>query len=43
MYKIFPTEESCIAYLEKIRWGRNNFICPYFGSEHKTGKKQKDN
>ncbi len=25
IYKIFPTEEFCIAYLEKIRWGRNNF------------------
>ncbi len=26
MYKIFSTEESCIAYLEKIRWGKEYLL-----------------
>lgn len=31
LFKKFPTEESCIAFLESIRW-KGGIICPYCGS-----------
>lgn len=31
MLKRFPTEQSCIDYLTKVRW-HNNTFCPYCGS-----------
>ena len=35
MMKRFPTEESCIEYLEVLRWGKERQpVCPYCG--HKT-------
>ena len=33
----FPTQESCIAHLEKIRWG-DNPKCPHCGSDHVARK-----
>ena len=38
---VFPTEESCIVHLEKIRWG-DNPICPHCGSRHVTRKKVRE-
>jgi len=37
----FPSNESCIEYLESVRW-KDGIYCPYRGKKHKTGKKQKD-
>ena len=37
----FPTEESCIAHLESIRWG-NTPQCPYCESSNVARKKEKD-
>lgn len=31
VFKRFPTQSSCLAYIEKIRWGESQ-ICPYCGS-----------
>jgi transposase-like protein len=31
LFKKFPTEESCIEFLENIRW-KDGVICPYCGS-----------
>lgn len=31
VYKRFPTQKSCINYLEKVKWGKNP-ICPYCSS-----------
>lgn len=31
VFKQFPTQKSCIRYLERIRW-RNKPLCPYCGS-----------
>jgi len=28
IYKLFPTQESCVKHLERIRWNGNKF-CPY--------------
>ena len=32
LFKKFPTEESCIKHLEKIRWG-DKPVCPYCQSQ----------
>lgn len=32
IFKQFPTQESCIDYLEDLRWS-NKVICPYCGSD----------
>lgn len=37
----FPDDESCIAHLEKIRWG-DKPTCPYCESENVARKKEKD-
>ncbi len=34
----FPSQESCIKYLEKVRWGANPVPCPHCESIH-TGKR----
>lgn len=39
IFELFPTQESCKEYLEKVRWG-DKPICPYCGSLH-TVKNQK--
>lgn len=39
MYDRFPTQESCIAHLEKARWGNGKPVCPYCGSQN-TAKAQ---
>jgi len=31
MYKIFPTQEACLEYLEGVRWDGEP-VCPYCGS-----------
>jgi transposase-like protein len=31
VYDRFPTEDDCLAYLEKVRWGGTP-VCPYCGS-----------
>lgn len=41
MFRRFPTEEHCIAYLEKIRWPKGKPVCPYCGHEC-TPNKRKD-
>ena len=41
IYEMFPNEEACITYLEKVRWGGKP-VCVYCGAEHKTGKQQAD-
>jgi transposase-like protein len=41
LFKKFPTEESCIEFLENIRWG-NKVICPYCNS-NKTCKHNEKN
>jgi len=39
IYKEFPTQESCIAFLEKLRWGGHP-KCPYcFSLRHSDVKK----
>ncbi len=37
----FPIEESCIKYLESIRWGENP-ICPYCEKIRKNWTKRPD-
>ena len=37
----FPTQESCIAHLEKVRW-RDNPQCPYCKCENVARKKEGD-
>jgi len=32
VFERFPTQESCIKYLEKVRWG-DTVVCPYCKSE----------
>ncbi len=32
VFEQFPTQESCIKYLEKVRWG-DQVVCPYCKSE----------
>ena len=34
LYKMFPTEQSCYEWLEKVRWNGNP-VCPHCG---RTGK-----
>lgn len=31
VYKLFPTKESCIKFIERIRW-KNKPVCPHCGS-----------
>lgn len=42
IYKLFPTEDDCLAHLEKVRWN-NKPTCPYCKSDNstltKTGKR----
>ena len=33
IFDLFPTQESCKEYLEKVRWG-DKPVCPYCGSIH---------
>ena len=33
VFDLFPTQESCKEYLEKMRWG-DEPVCPYCGSTH---------
>jgi transposase-like protein len=40
IYRKFPTEEACIAHLEKARWG-GKIICPYCASEKTCAHNQK--
>ena len=35
----FPSQESCIAYLEKVRWG-DNPVCPHCNSDRVARKRQ---
>ncbi len=35
IYKQFPTQESCIFYLEKVRWSEHP-VCPYCKSVNAT-------
>lgn len=35
VYRKFPTEADCIAYLEHVRW-QGKPVCPYCFSEHTT-------
>lgn len=35
VFRNFPTEADCIAYLEHVRWNGTP-ICPYCGSDHTT-------
>ena len=40
MMKRFPTEESCIKYLETVRWGKDKKpVCPYCGHESTDNKR----
>jgi transposase-like protein len=32
LFKKFPTQESCIEYLEQVRWG-DKIVCPYCESD----------
>lgn len=36
MMKRFPTEEACIKYLERVRWGKETVVCPYCGHTAST-------
>jgi transposase-like protein len=35
VYKLFPTQESCLAYIEALRW-KGQPICPYCRAMHST-------
>jgi transposase-like protein len=35
VFRKFPTEADCIAYLEHVRWNGKP-VCPYCGSDHTT-------
>lgn len=35
VYRIFPTQQECVDYLEKVRWN-DNPICPYCKSKKQT-------
>jgi transposase-like protein len=39
VYKLFPTQDDCIAHLEKVRWN-NKPICPYCKSTRITPMKR---
>ena len=41
VYEKYPTQESCIARLEKIRWQRRGPRCPHCRSAHVARKKEK--
>ena len=38
IYKRFPTQQSCIDHLEKVRWN-NEPVCPYCKSKNQTKRK----
>jgi len=38
IYKKFPTQESCIAHLEQVKWN-NEPVCPYCKSTNQTPEK----
>lgn len=29
IYRLFPDEDSCLAFLEQVRWGEGRPVCPY--------------
>jgi transposase-like protein len=35
IYKLFPTQESCLAHIESVRWNGAP-VCPYCGALHST-------
>src|ERR1700733_5393468 len=35
VYKKFPTQESCMAHLEQVRW-KGKPVCPYCKSDKQT-------
>lgn len=39
IYRSFPTKESCLEHLEKVRWGEEP-CCPYCMSEKVSRKKE---
>lgn len=39
--KLFPTEESCVRFIEDFRWGGTP-ICPYCGSSNATHVKNEN-
>lgn len=39
VFKRFPTQESCLAHLEQVRW-QNKPKCPYCGSDKQTPLKK---
>ena len=41
VYEKYPTQESCLARIEKIRWQRRGPRCPYCRSPHVARKKEK--
>ena len=41
VFEKFPTQEACIAHLEKSRWG-DEPVCPFCGSD-KVARKQENN
>ena len=38
IYKRFPTQQSCVDHLEKVRWN-NEPVCPYCQSKNQTKRK----
>lgn len=38
--EMFPTQEDCIAYLERIRWGPGSPECPHCESTHVKRRKE---
>ena len=34
IFKKFPTQESCIEFLEKVRWGKEGVKCPYCNGDN---------
>lgn len=41
IFQRFPTQEHCIAHLEKARWG-NEPTCPFCGSDRVARKREND-
>ena len=40
MIRKFPTEQHCIEYLERVRWGDGKPVCPYCGHECSSHKRK---
>lgn len=40
MIRKFPTEQHCIEYLERVRWGESKPKCPYCGHECSSHKRK---